>query len=282
MGRRIRAFIALGILVLPACSREPRVYSTWASLGQDQPRTKPVLIESVPPADARPWAGTLSHHTLAGAEIDGWFALLSERRRVETFYILSPSHWGLSTQEFSITDGSWRVPGGLVNSDRKKSRKLAQALGVELEPAIFDPEHGVSALIPYIAKHFKNAKIVAIAYQGEPPLDQPMAQRLYQALSPAFDDRNKKKNFLLISTDFSHHGDRAVTDERDARSRRFFDAPSSSTWIFAGCDNRPGIYVLAKMLSPETKSSVLYHCDSLLLSGEASDDITTYFFSFFW
>jgi len=137
-------------------------------------------------------------------------------------------------------------------------------------------------LIPYIAKYFPGATVVALAYRGEPPLDQPMATRLYMALAPAFTQEARKRNFLLVSADFSHHGDRASTQARDERSGAFFAAPSPSTWILVGCDNRPGIYVLAMLLKPTTRSAVLYHCDSWDLSGRDQDNITSYFFSYFW
>jgi MEMO1 family protein len=276
------AILACGIAALASCSREARVYSTWASLGQPPPRTRPIAAESVPPAMIRPWAGTVSHHSLAEAQIDGWFSLLAARRKVATFYIVCPSHWGLSTEDYSITDGSWRIAGRLVASDIQKSRSLARALGVELEPTVFDPEHGIAALMPALARHFPHARVVAVACRGEPPLDQPLAQRLYRALEPAFDDAGRQRDFLVISTDFSHHSDRAATDARDARSRLFFASPSESSWILAGCDNRPGMYLLAKLLPPGSAASILFHCDSYELSGEGPDDITSYFFSYFW
>jgi AmmeMemoRadiSam system protein B len=278
------ASIALAsILSLAGCSPPARIYSTWASLGEVPMRTAGAALEALPPAGCSPWAGTASHHLLADSLIDRWFAELSRRREVGTFFILSPSHWGLSAQEFSVTDGSWRVPGRLVESDRREARLLARRLRVSLEPKVFDPEHGVSTLAPYIAKYFPRARVVAIAYAGESPVNQPMAAALAAALEPEFEGRAAKAhNFLLVSTDFSHHGDRARTDEKDELSRRFFDSPSRASWIMAGCDNRPGIYALAALLSPGSRSAVLFHSDSLTLSGQGAGDITSYFFSFFW
>lgn len=269
-------------LFLSACLAAPRTYSTWASLGEKVPVTRPVEVEALPPAGARPWAGTVSHHLLAAREIDRWFAELASRRDVEVFYILSPSHWGLSTQDYSLTDGSWLLPGGRVDSDRARAKTLARRLGLPLEPRVFDPEHGVSTLIPFIARYFPSAKVVAVAYRGEPPLDQPMAERLALALAPAFEEEGRESNFLLISTDFSHHGDQARTEARDEVSRRFLSAPSRQDWILAGCDNRPGAYVLGRLLDGKARSAILFHCDSFALSGQAADDITSYFFTYFW
>ena len=282
---RLRTGIAVLSFTLPllvGCSGRVRLYSTWSSLGEEPGRTRPVAVGAPPPLDARPWAGTVSHHLLAAAQIDRWFAELAARRGVKRFYILSPSHWGLSTQEYSITDGSWRVKGGIVQSDRAAARELARTLGVKLEPSVFDPEHGVATLMPYVSKYFPGARIVAVAYRGEPPLNQPMAMRLCEALAPAFTREGRDGNFLLVSTDFSHHGDRVSTQARDERSNAFFVATSPSTWILVGCDNRPGIYVLAMLLEPTTRSTVLYHCNSWDLSDQDEDNITSYFFSYFW
>lgn len=276
--------IALGIALatfLAVSRARPREYSTWESLGQRSGATKHVQRERDLPASAKPWAGTVSHHLLTYAQIDDWFRTLAERRDVSRFYVLSPSHWGLSTQAYSLTDGSWRVKGGLVESDRARVASLAKRLGVEAEPRVFDGEHGVSTLIPFIAKYFPRAKVIAIAYRGEPPVDQPKVSRLYEALEPAFEGDGKNENFLIISTDFSHHGDLAQTASKDARSRKFFDAPSSS-WIMAGCDNRPGIYVLSRLLGAKSEGAVLYHCNSFDLTGVDDGDTTSYFFSYFW
>lgn len=282
------AFCALACCALAlacafsSCRGEASRFSTWSSLGNGPAPRSAIPVESLPPPDAFPWAGTVSHHLLADAEIDRWFAELAERRDVSVFYVLSPSHWGTSSQEFSVTDGEWLVSGGVVRSDRARARALASALGVPLENGVFDGEHGVSTLMPYVARYFPRAKIVALAYRGEPPLDQPMAERLLAALSPRFDARGKAENFLLISTDCAHHANLAGTEFKDARTRKFFDAPSPDTWIFAGCDNRPGIYALAYLLGSETRCSVLFHTNSLELSGQGADDITSYFFTYFW
>jgi len=39
-----------------------------------------------------------------------------------------------------------------------------------------------------------------------------------RSLENAFDKKGKRKNFLLISTDFSHHGDLELTEKRDTNS----------------------------------------------------------------
>lgn len=258
------------------------LYTTWESLG-DPPGNFPAApVESLPPDSASPWAGTASHHLLAHNSIDRWFMELADRRTVETFFVLSPSHWGLSSQPWSLTDGSWATANGRVYSNRKHAHAIAGELGVPFEPSVFEPEHGISTLIPYIARHFPGAKVVAMAYAGEPPLNQSRAQVLTDVLQSYFDHEGKKKNFLLISADFAHHGDPEGTAVKDTRTRAFFNDPGPDTWIFAGCDNRPGMYLLGKLATPESRCVVFSHTDSWRLSGQDAHDITSYFFTFFW
>lgn len=309
------ACLCLGALLACGCrpAREgsPRLYPTWASRGERVPRTKAVPAENLPPPGAEPWAGTVSHHLLAGAEIERWFAELAARRKVSCFFIICPSHYGLSTEPYSLTDGSWQAGSGrIVESDRRVVGALASALDVRLEREIFDPEHGISTLIPYIAEYFPDARVAAIAVRGEPPLDQPRAEKLAEALRPYFAVGGRAGtadlqapasllsgrgaanfrppadgcggNFLIVSTDFSHHGDLEQTDFKDRRSRRFFAAPSSGDWILAGCDNRPGIYVLSHLADSSVRDAVLFHCNSYELCGAGKEDITSYYFSFFW
>ena len=150
------------------------------------------------------------------------------------------------------------------------------------EPQVFPGEHGVNALIPYISRYFPKAKVCVIAVHGEPPLNQKNAHKLADSLAPYFSEQGRRKNFLLISTDFAHHGDFEGTVFKDTRSREFFKNPSDSPWVFCGCDNRPGIYVISRLLPKDTKNAVLYHTNSYELSGLDEDDITSYFFSLFY
>jgi hypothetical protein len=256
-------------------------YQTWESQGDIPGSFNVIELESNLAVGAKPWAGTVSHHLLAHEQINTWFQELSLRRDVRTFFILSPSHWGLSTQAWSLTDGTWLTATGEVESDLPKVIQISRALDVPLEPGVFVNEHGVSTLIPYIGTYFPKAKIVAICYQGEPPLNQRIAQLLTDVLLPFFVEENRNDNFLLLSADFAHHGDPEGTLLKDNRTRMFFNAPGKDTWIFAGCDNRPGIYVLSRMLTPESHCTILYHTDSWRLSGQDSHDITSYFFTFF-
>jgi len=279
----VAATVCLSLcLVCTSCRHSPPI-ATWPVTGEKTPPVTMPEQEALPPAGANPWAGTVSHHLLADKLIDTWFSELAKYRSVKTFVIISPSHYGLSTQTWSLDNCSWNVGNGItVKTDSKKEKQIAKKLGVSYDSQVFSCEHGVNTLVPYIARYFPKAKICAIAVHGEPPLNQRNAQFLADALAPYFTEEGKTQNFLLISTDFAHHGNYAGTEFKDNRSREFFNAPSNTSWIYCGCDNRPGVYTLAQFLTPKTKSSILYHTNSFALSGHGSNDITSYFFSYFY
>lgn len=283
----LAAAVLLAVPVFLTWCRKPaasgQLIKTWDAAGEEIP---PVIYEpplkALPPAKAELWAGTVSHHLLADKQIDSWFSEIAKRRKVETFFILCPSHYGLSAQEWSLDNCRWETKTGIICTDEKKEREIAASLGVSFEPQVFPDEHGVNTLIPYISRYFPKAKVCVIAVHGEPPLNQKNAQMLADSLAPYFSEQGRRKNFLLISTDFAHHGDLEGTEFKDTRSREFFNNPSDSTWIFCGCDNRPGIYVISRFLTPDTKNAVLYHTNSFELSGLDGNDITSYFFSLFY
>ena len=256
------------------------------------PTTKIEQEASLSP-NATPFAGIVSHHLLAHTQIDAWFAELARQRKdISTFLVLSPSHWNLSTGFFSVTFGSWVVSGNastaggaqqLVDTDFEIENKLKEALDARIDDAAFASEHGVSTLAPYIKKYFPQAKIAALIYSGEPPLNQPMAEDLCNAVSGCLDLAEPQKDsvFLLVSSDFSHHQNPATTKQRDERSRRFLENPQNESWILAVCDNRPAMYLLDKLLPEDAQTTILCNTNSYELCHEAPDDITSYFFCFF-
>jgi len=286
-----RVIILLLIILLFSCNKNEResragedapVYQTWHSLNEreyNEPLHPPP--EELPSPEFFPWAGIVSHHLLAHDYIDSWFSHLAKMRKVRCFYILSPSHFGLSTEPYSLTDGSWVSGFGRVESDKTKVQKLAKSLDVGLDAGVFEVEHGVSTLMPYIKKYFPKALAVVTAYEGEPPVNVPKIAHLADALENFFDKKGKRENFLLISTDFSHHGDMETTEKRDGSSLRYLKAPNAVSWILAGCDNRPGIFILDRLGKKKLKSFILYHTNSWEISNEWAHDITSYFFAYF-
>lgn len=231
---------------------------------------------------AQPWGGVVSHHLLVGKHIDEFFSQLKAERDVETFIIICPSHYGLSVQPWSVADCSWKVDDAFVHTNFEKAQAVLDSLEVPFDPQVFPIEHGASALMPFIHKYFPKANVVVVAVQGEPPLNSLYNRALADAILPFFIKGENDKNFLLISSDFSHHGDIEKTKKRDALSEIFLSEAVPDKWVYCSCDNRPGIYMLSRMMTDGTESKILCHTNSYDFSGEGKDDITSYFFVLFY
>jgi len=270
-----------GAADLAAVSARP--YSTWQSLGERLlPGPGPGAPEGTDPGSF-PVGGIASHHLLSHAWIDAWFAALARARTVETFFIVSPRHFGQSGGVASMSLRPFAVSGGLVEVDAPAARRVAERLEASFDDTAFTYEHGVSSFAPFIARHFPGARVVPLAVDGEPPVDLADARTLAEALLPEFRGGAVRRAFLLVSSDFSHHGTKAEADRRDAISRRFVERPSADTWFFAGCDNRPGMYVLGALADGlGAAGRVLWRTTALDIAPDHVDprDVTSYFFSF--
>ena len=147
-----RVFYLLGIvlfLALISCNRgvkkenigKNKIFNTWLSLNQMKYEESAVplsLIAKISRQDFLPWAGIVSHHILAHDYIDAWFYQLSKMRNPKRFFIISPDHFNLSLEHYSLTTGAWDSGFGLVETDKKKVKELAELLQVDLDERVFE------------------------------------------------------------------------------------------------------------------------------------------------
>ncbi|MDD5726512.1 MAG: AmmeMemoRadiSam system protein B, partial [Patescibacteria group bacterium] len=155
----------------------------------------------------KPIAGVVNHHILAADLIARFFKTLrAVRPDIETLIILSPDHFsqgrGISTNELAYVT---------LADDVVVNKPWASELGKigvwdGTESRAFENEHGVGALVPFIAREFPNAKILPIFLRADLTTDK--TQELGKALAKLADD----KTFVIVSSDMSHY-----LKESDAR-----------------------------------------------------------------
>lgn len=263
-------------------SAEVPVFQSDSKLGKVFPKIKTVQHCELLPDNAVPWGGVVSHHALSGKLIDEFFSRLSKKRAINTFILLSPDHFRASQDFVSVTNGSWNTPFGLVESDCALTEKLAADFGVAYNHRPFYDEHGVATLMPFIKKYFPNAKVAAIVYEVFDHYSGVTVKKYAECIKKNF--QPESENFLLISSDFTHGADLQTTLAQEARSARFFSAPLSVSWQNVTCDNMPAIYTFSRIATARTNVTTLYKTNCLFLapSDANPNDITSYFFSYFW
>jgi len=125
--------------------------------------------------------------------------------------ILSPDHFSRGKTPFSVPGRDFLTSLGPVPLDREGVAALLRSELVS-ESSLFSHEHGVQALLPFIAHHFPGAFVLPVAI-GK--LSTPAEWgRLAEILAPLLGD-----DVLIVqSTDFSHYLDREETAKHDAES----------------------------------------------------------------
>lgn len=165
-------------------------------------------------AEARPAPGrpfrvtgiTVPHHLLAADLIARGLAAAKGNgyRRV---VILSPDHFSRSRRPFATTLRDFDTVFGRLANDVEASRSLLADDLVE-DSDLFEAEHGVAAVLPFVKEAFPEARIVplVVSYRARRP-DWDRALALVAALAGP-------DTLVIQSTDYSHY---LLT--RDSRQR---------------------------------------------------------------
>jgi AmmeMemoRadiSam system protein B len=153
---------------------------------------------ATPPADERPTGIIVPHHLLAGDLMAMGFQAVSAHA-YKRIVILAPDHFRQTDRAFATTARSFdTVLGSVVTDTGAVNALLGSGIDIE-ESCLFQREHGVLSLLPFIARHFPDAEIVPVAMSirsKRADWDQ-----LAAALEPLIDD----DTLIVESTDFSHY-----------------------------------------------------------------------------
>ena len=141
---------------------------------------------------------TVPHHLLA----DRLVALglkAASGFRYKRIVILSPDHFRRSDRPFATTARGFDTVLGRVGTDADAVGRLLAASDRVEESCLFDKDHGVRALLPFVRHYFPDAQVVPVAISIKSRRADWDA--LAEALAPLVDD----ETLVLESTDFSHY-----------------------------------------------------------------------------
>lgn len=198
MRRLVLAFFLLGYL-LCGCGEKPAapVGAFPPFYPEAPPFRSAISLAQSPPLPQRITGLTVPHHLLAADLIAGAFALASgqDYRRI---IILSPDHFGRSPTPFAVAIRNFQTVLGEVPIDAAATETLRENPLVSASN-LFSHEHGVRALLPFIAHYFPRASVVAVALHrnSQPSQWDSLAQTMAPLLTA--------DTLLLQSTDFSHY-----------------------------------------------------------------------------
>lgn len=196
----------------PAAPREalPPIPSLY-----DDPAPFRAVIESERrdlPAAPFPVSGiTVPHHLLA-ADLIARGVGAAQGNRYGRIVILSPDHFSRSRHPVATTRRDFETVFGPFANDREASGSLLADADLVEESDLFDKEHGIAAILPFLKAAFPEARIVpvVISYRAR----RPDWDRLLALIAPLVGP----DTLVVQSTDYSHYLPVAVSRQRDQES----------------------------------------------------------------
>ena len=155
---------------------------------------------------------TLPHHLLAVDLIADVFRQLATQH-YERIIILSPDHFSRSASPAATTRRPFQTALGTVPIDQEAIAALLSNPLVSTSD-LFSQEHGIHALLPFVARCFPGVPVIPVALQIN---SQPSQwDELQVTIAPLLTERT----LIIQSTDFSHYLDSVEARKRDQQTLR--------------------------------------------------------------
>ncbi|MBU4315453.1 AmmeMemoRadiSam system protein B, partial [Patescibacteria group bacterium] len=137
-------------------------------------------------------------HLVVADEIAKVFETIGSRE-ADTVIILSPNHFAQGISPLQTTYGSWETYYGSVEAGSDIIDELTGEIEVlRIEDNTFENEHGVSSIVPFVAKSFPDAKLVPLV------IDESLSSEDCIALVQAI-QKHAPDAVVIASIDMSHY-----------------------------------------------------------------------------
>jgi AmmeMemoRadiSam system protein B len=161
--------------------------------------------------------GLVNHHTLAPDLLAGFFLELARcAPRATRFILLSPDHWQGASAPLMTGRMIYHVGERTIPTDEAGIDRLQNAVPVVIADAQpFVMEHGVGALIPFLARTHSDATVLPIIVSGK--LSSAESEVLVNWLRT---EVVRSGTLLIVSTDLSHYLDLHQALQNDDQTLR--------------------------------------------------------------
>lgn len=228
------------------------------------------------------FGGIVPHHLLAAPLIAGFFEGI-QNQDIRTVILLSPNHYDLGPYDITTSKGVWTTIFGNLRTDISKISQLEQDRVAFVSEDLFDTEHGIYGITPFIKKTFPKAKMVPLAIKGVKTTKQE-GDNLVRSLNKITDDQT----IIIVSADFSHYLPSNLADKYD---RETIPAITSfdTDKVFSldhtkNVDSPESVYILLKLmqLKQATKFNLLENTNSAKLTEQPEIQSTTSYLTMYF
>lgn len=218
-------------------------------------------------------AGVVNHHALASDLLAGFFRSVKRcQPKTKTFIILSPDHYHISRSVLATHAQPYRSQG--INMQVKVA---SISLATE-QPMLFEREHGIGALVPFISHEFSDATIVPIMVRAD-------LSRQEQAVLVDWLRLEMKKpgTFVVISADMSHYLDAKTALSNDMETKRALSGLDVAFFERATDDfTDNGVSIASVLAALGSKARFTLMGESISNAYKGSSGFTTSYLVGFW
>ncbi len=235
-----------------------------------------------PPTDRTIRGLIVPHHLTADETIASGVKML-EGQTFSKILLVSPDHFHHCQTLLCTVNGEYATLFGEVDADQETLAVLLGSPLVTENADLFKTEHGIYAVLPFIAHYFPNVPVTPLVISQDIPWKAKQTE-LVALLETAIDDQT----IVIVSSDFSHYLSLATADEMDARTldaimRGDLDAIAdldnadqsdcpNCLWALGSLADARGFY------DPE----VVLHTNSARILGDLENTSTTSHFAIVW
>lgn len=162
-----------------------------------------------PPADRVIRALIVPHHLTASATIAAGIRML-RHQDVDRILLVSPDHFHKCPTLLCTVDGDFKTAFGEVKAAPETLAALRASPLVTETPDLFKQEHGIYAVLPFIAHERPGLPVTPLAISQDVPWEK-QKQALLDVIGNAVDNRT----MLIVSSDFSHYLPLGTADAMD-------------------------------------------------------------------
>lgn len=276
--------LSMGAMILSAC--HPLAQTTYKNT-YESPQT---FMEGIyaadkdvdPPSADYPIRGVIvPHHLTASRSIAAGIHML-EHQSFKRILLISPDHFAKCPTLICTTNSLYETQFGKVAAVPSMVSTLLKSPLTTMKPDLFVEEHGIYAVLPYIAHYFPGTPVTPIV------LSQKNWRASSGALLEAIKSVQNNDTIIIVSSDFSHYlplGKANAMDEQTAESIFAKDIQGIAALKNPEQSDCPNcLWTLASLAKEEDfyNPSTLFHTNSAIILNNKSVQSTTSHFAMVW
>lgn len=225
--------------------------------------------------------GIIPHHLLAAPLIAGFFEGIKDQD-VKRVILIGPNHYNLGKATILVSNATWQTIFGELTPDTFVITNLLKENVAEGDEEVFETEHSIYGIVPFIKKIYPDAKVVPIILKSSTTKVE--ADKLIISLSKIMD----KQTLVLASVDFSHYLPSSVADKYDKESISALESSDTDKILKLNpeknFDSPTTLYILVKLMKMKKadKPHLIYNTNSAKLVGDLKIKETTSYVTMYY